>query len=282
MRTADEALAARSSAASRVRTCSAERVPWDRGRGRGGVRPAHGGGVRTNADQAGRTFRQATWVARRTSSTASTSSQVGHRTAGRRLRGSRYSTRRARSSSTSPRSSKAEKANQYLFACATESSSTTGRPSTSTTSSTRSVDEEPEAEAVRERRLRRDRPQANLEARQAHLPARPLRGRRHAMEAFAQYFQGVVPKGYQPNAFGKVPTAVHRDRPVQGQELYPGARERAREERELLALGPAVLRPGAHHQLPVRRGQGNALLSGQIEAMADVPFAQVPVVRGQK
>ena len=76
------------------------------------------------------------------------------------------------------------------------------------------------------------------------------------MEAFAQYFQGIVPKGYQPSAVGQGSAAVRRDRPVQGQELHPGPRERARQERELLAIGRAVLRPGSDHQLPVRRGQG--------------------------
>ena len=75
------------------------------------------------------------------------------------------------------------------------------------------------------------------------------------IEAFAQYFQGIVPSGTRRLA-SQGAAEVHRDRAVQGEELHARARERARQERELLAHGPAVLRRGAHHQLPVRRGEG--------------------------
>ena len=75
-------------------------------------------------------------------------------------------------------------------------------------------------------------------------------------EAFAQYFQGVVPVGLPAERGRQGAAAVHRDRAVQGQELHTGPGERPRAQRELLAHGAAVLRRGADHQLPGRRGEG--------------------------
>src|SRR5512134_154406 len=42
------------------------------------------------------------------------------------------------------------------------------------------------------------------------------------MEAFAQYFQGVVPKGYQPNAVGKGPLRYVGTGPFKVQSFTPG------------------------------------------------------------
>ncbi len=64
-------------------------------------------------------------------------------------------------------------------------------------------DEEPEAEAVRQRRLRRDRPQANQEARQAHLPARALAGRRHPHGGVRAVLPGCRPEGLPAERCGQ-------------------------------------------------------------------------------
>ena len=42
------------------------------------------------------------------------------------------------------------------------------------------------------------------------------------MEAFAQYFQGIVPVGYQPERGRQGAAPLHRHRAVQGQELHAG------------------------------------------------------------
>ena len=76
------------------------------------------------------------------------------------------------------------------------------------------------------------------------------------MEAFAQYFQGIVPVGYQPNAVGKGPLRFIGTGPFKVKSFTPGRAERPRPQRELLAHGAAVLRRGADHQLPRRLGQG--------------------------
>ena len=99
------------------------------------------------------------------------------------------------------------------------------------------------------------------------------------LEAFAQYFQGVVPVGYQPNAVGKGPLRFVGTGPFKVQELHAGPGERPREQRELLADGQPYFDEVRIINFPDDAAKVNALLSGQIDAMTDVPFAQVPVVR---
>ena len=143
------------------------------------VRTAHRGGVRLDArsSEAARSARRRP-AARRTSSTASTSSRS--RTSCASSRGSTASpasTRRARSSSISPRSSRRR------------------RPTSTSSASARAIEfhngktlddrrrhlldqahEEPEAEAVRQRGVRRDRPERHQEARQADRAGSSCRG----------------------------------------------------------------------------------------------------------
>lgn len=99
------------------------------------------------------------------------------------------------------------------------------------------------------------------------------------MEAFAQYFQGIVPVGYQPNAVGKGPLQYVGTGPFKVESFTPG-RESVHVRNE------NYWRPGQPYfdevriiNFPDDAAKVNALLSGQIDAMTDVPFAQVPVVR---
>ena len=116
--------------------------------------------------------------------------------------------------------------------------------------------EEPEAEAVRQRGVRCDRPQQHQEARQVDVPSHPVAPRRDADGGVRPVLPGRRPEGLPADRRGQGAAAVHRDGPVQGQELHSRTGERAREERELLDLRAAVLQRGADHQLPVRRSEG--------------------------
>ena len=77
------------------------------------------------------------------------------------------------------------------------------------------------------------------------------------IEAFAQYFQGIVPGRLRAEAAsGSGPLHGIGTGPYQAPELHPRPAERPRPERELLARGPAVLRPGRHLELPRRLVEG--------------------------
>ena len=184
--------------------------------------------------------------------------EVGHRPARRDAsRGSRTSTRRARSSSTSPRSSRRRRPTSTSSASRRASSSTTARRST--------IDDV--IYSIR----RTKNPKLKLFGNAAFaaidlnrikkLDKRTCRlfltqRRRDADGGVRPVLPGHRAEGLPAERGRQGAAAVHRDRAVQGQELHARPRERPREERELLALRPAVLRPGADHQLPVRRGEG--------------------------
>ncbi len=98
-------------------------------------------------------------------------------------------------------------------------------------------------------------------------------------EAFAQYFQGVVPKGYQPNAVGKGPLQYIGTGPFKVKSFTPGRESVHERNRNYWRTGQPYFDQVRIINFPSDAAKVNALLSGQIEAMADVPFAQVPVVR---
>ena len=98
------------------------------------------------------------------------------------------------------------------------------------------------------------------------------------MEAFAQYFQGVVPVGYQPNAVGKGPLRFVGTGPFKVKSFTPG-RESVHERNEnYWRTGQPYFDEVRIINFPDDAAKVNALLSNQIDAMTDVPFAQVPVL----
>ena len=99
------------------------------------------------------------------------------------------------------------------------------------------------------------------------------------MEAFAQYFQGIVPKGYQPSAVGKGPLQYVGTGPFKVQSFTPGRESVHVKNENYWRSGEPYFDQVRIINFPSDAAKVNALLSGQIEAMADVPFAQVPVVR---
>ena len=101
------------------------------------------------------------------------------------------------------------------------------------------------------------------------------------MEAFAQYFQGVVPKGYQPNAVGKGPLQYIGTGPFKVKSFTPGRESVHVKNENYWISGQPYFNEVRIINFPSDAAKVNALLSGQVEAMADVPFAQVPVVKGR-
>ncbi len=99
------------------------------------------------------------------------------------------------------------------------------------------------------------------------------------MEAFAQYFQGVVPVGYQPNAVGKGPLRFIGTGPYKVQSFTPGRESVHVKNENYWRNGQPYFDQVRIINFPDDAAKVNALLSGQIDAMTDVPFAQVPVVR---
>jgi peptide/nickel transport system substrate-binding protein len=99
------------------------------------------------------------------------------------------------------------------------------------------------------------------------------------MEAFAQYFQGIVPVGYQPNAVGKGPLRFIGTGPFRVQSFTPGRESVHVRNENYWREGQPYFDQVRVINFPDDAAKVNALLSGQIDAMTDVPFAQVPVVR---
>jgi peptide/nickel transport system substrate-binding protein len=100
-------------------------------------------------------------------------------------------------------------------------------------------------------------------------------------EAFAQYYQGVVPVGYAPNSFIKGPLKHIGTGPFKVKSFTPG-RESVHEKNEnYWRSGQPYFDQVRIINFPSDAAKVNALLAGQIEAMSDVPFAQVPVVKGR-
>lgn len=98
------------------------------------------------------------------------------------------------------------------------------------------------------------------------------------MEAFAQYFQGVVPVGYQPNAVGKGPLRYVGTGPFKVQSFTPGRESVHVRNENYWRTGQPYFDQVRVINFPDDAAKVNALLSNQIDAMTDVPFAQVPVL----
>ena len=97
------------------------------------------------------------------------------------------------------------------------------------------------------------------------------------LDALGQYVAGIVPVGYSPGAIGKAKPNVGTG-PYKLQSFSPG-------QRSVHVRNPNYWRSGQPYfdqvviiDFPDDTARVNALLGGQIDAMTDVPPAQVPVV----
>ena len=99
------------------------------------------------------------------------------------------------------------------------------------------------------------------------------------LDALGQYIAGIVPVGYSPAAVGKANPNVGTG-PYKVKSFTPG-------QRSVHVRNPNYWRSGQPYfdqvviiDFPDDTARVNALLSGQIDAMTDVPPAQVAVVNG--
>jgi peptide/nickel transport system substrate-binding protein len=99
------------------------------------------------------------------------------------------------------------------------------------------------------------------------------------IEAFAQYFQGIVPVGYAPNSFRKGPLHTIGTGPYRLQSFTPGRQSVHTRNENYWREGQPYFDRVVISNFPDDSSKVNALLSGQVDAMTDVPFAQIPVVR---
>jgi peptide/nickel transport system substrate-binding protein len=100
------------------------------------------------------------------------------------------------------------------------------------------------------------------------------------LDALGQYVAGIVPVGYSPNAVGRAKPNVGTG-PYMVKSFAPG-------QRSVHVRNPNYWRSGQPYfdqvviiDFPDDTARVNALLGGQIDAMTDVPAAQVRVVNGR-
>jgi peptide/nickel transport system substrate-binding protein len=101
------------------------------------------------------------------------------------------------------------------------------------------------------------------------------------IDAFAQYFNGIVPKGYQPNAIGKGPLQYVGTGPFKVKSFTPGRQSVHVRNENYWRTGQPYFDEVRIIDFPDDSARVNALLSGQVEAITDVPFAQIPVLKGR-
>jgi peptide/nickel transport system substrate-binding protein len=99
------------------------------------------------------------------------------------------------------------------------------------------------------------------------------------LEAFAQYFQGIVPKGYAPKSFRSGPLHTIGTGPYKLQSFTPGRQSVHVRNENYWRSGQPYFDQVVLTNFPDDSSKVNALLSGQVDAMTDVPFAQVPIVQ---
>ncbi len=102
------------------------------------------------------------------------------------------------------------------------------------------------------------------------------------IEAFAQYFQGVVPVGYAPKSFRDGPLHTIGTGPFKLKSFSPGRQSVHVKNENYWRDGQPYFDQVVITNFPDDSAKVNALLGGQIDAMTDVPFAQVAVVRRRK
>jgi peptide/nickel transport system substrate-binding protein len=101
------------------------------------------------------------------------------------------------------------------------------------------------------------------------------------IDAFSQYFNGIVPKGYQPDAVGKGPLQYVGTGPFKVKSFTPGRQSVHVRHENYWRTGQPYFDEVVIIDFPDDSARVNALLSGQVDAITDVPFAQIPVVKGR-
>src|SRR5262245_14312776 len=99
------------------------------------------------------------------------------------------------------------------------------------------------------------------------------------LDGFAQYVAGIVPVGYSPKTVGRAKPNIGTG-PYMLESFTPGQRSVHVRNPNYWRSGQAYFDRVVIIDLASDTARVNALLAGQIDAMTDVPAAQVPVVNG--
>lgn len=102
------------------------------------------------------------------------------------------------------------------------------------------------------------------------------------IDAFSQYFQGIVPVGYSPKGLGKGPLRFIGTGPYKVKSFVPGRQSVHVRNENYWRTGQPYFDEVVIIDFPDDTARANALLGGQVHAITDVPFAQVPVVRRRR
>ena len=136
-----------------------------------------------------------------------------------------------------------------------------------------------EARPLRRRGAGLARPEADEADGQAHRALTLKQPDGTILDALGQYVAGIVPVGYSPTAVGKANPNIGTG-PYKLQSFTPGQQSVHVRNPNYWRCGPALLRRGRDHRLPRRHRPRERAPGGQIDAMTDVPPAQVAVVNG--
>lgn len=100
------------------------------------------------------------------------------------------------------------------------------------------------------------------------------------LDAFCQYFNGIVPVGYSPNSGrGRGPLRFIGTGPFKVKEFVPGRRSVHVRNENYWREGQPYFDEVHIINFGDDTARVNALLGGQIHAAGDIPFAQIPVIR---
>lgn len=103
------------------------------------------------------------------------------------------------------------------------------------------------------------------------------------IEAFCQYFNGIVPVGYSPTSGrGKGPLRFIGTGAFKVKEFVPGRRSVHVRNENYWREGQPYFDEVHIINFGDETARVNALLGGQIQAAGDVPFAQIPIVKRRK
>lgn len=99
------------------------------------------------------------------------------------------------------------------------------------------------------------------------------------LDAFSQYFQGVVQDGYSPDAVGQGdPIGTG---PFRVETFRPGQRSEHVRFENYWREGQPYFDAVQIIDFPTETAKINALLGGQLDAVTDVPYGQIPLIEGR-
>lgn len=105
------------------------------------------------------------------------------------------------------------------------------------------------------------------------------------IDAFSQYFQGIVPFGYSPKSLGsrgKNPLRFIGTGPYKVKSFVPGRQSIHVRNENYWREGQPYFDEVRIINFPDDTARINALLGGQVDAIVDVPYAQIPLVQKRK